>query len=261
MVLLVQDLNIQYHGSKNGLYNVGFQIEKGRVLGLLGESGSGKSTICNAILGLLTSETYISGNIFLEEKELLGLNWDERNYINGKDIGTIMQNPMVAFDPCMKIKGHFVETLCTHLSCSKHDAILRGIDLLEEVGLKNGKRIMNSFPSYLSGGMLQRVMIALAISLNPIFIVADEPTTALDRINQRIVLELFSKIIKKYRPAMLLVSHDLQVINTLADDIAVMKDGKIIEQGKLKEIMSHPKTAYTKKLLLSANYMGVIDCL
>lgn len=261
MVLSVKNLNVQYYGSKNGVYNVGLQIKRGRVLGLLGESGSGKSTICNAALGLLDPTAHISGSVFLQGKELLELSEDERNHINGKDIGTVMQNPMVAFDPCMKIKGHFVETLCTHLHCSKRDAILHGIDLLKEVGLKNEKKIMNSFPSRLSGGMLQRVMIALAISLNPSFIIADEPTTALDRMNQKIVLELFSQIMEEYRPAMLLVSHDMEVLNALADDIAVIKDGKILEQGTLTEIMNHPKDSYTKELLASASYMGVLDCL
>ncbi len=261
-ILAVRDLSVQYLNTGVNIDGISFEIGRGKVFGLLGESGSGKSTICNAVLGLLDSAAVqMSGSILLHGKEILPLFWDEREKINGKEIGVILQSPMSAFNPCMKIKGHFIETICTHLLCSKRDAVLYGIELLCKVGLSDGQKMMNSYPFELSGGMLQRIMAAVAISLNPALIIADEPTTALDTANQKIVMELLSFVIKEYRPAMLLVSHDLGIISALADDIAVMKDGRILEYGTKTELLNNPQNDYTKELLASAGLLGVADCL
>ena len=258
--LSVRDLSVRYLNTGVNIEDITFEIERGKVLGLLGESGSGKSTVCNAVLGLLDSDTVkISGSARLQGKEILPLFWDEREKINGREIGVILQNPMTAFNPCMRIKGHFIETLCTHLLCSKSDAVLYGIELLRNVGLSEGKRVMNSYHFQLSGGMLQRVMVAIAISLNPILIIADEPTTALDSVSRTIVMDLLSLIMEQYRPAMLLVSHDLDVIASLADDIAVMKDGQIIEQNTNEKILYEPQNDYTKELLSSVRQMEAPD--
>ena len=192
-ILAVQDLFVHYLSTGVNIEGITFEIGRGKVLGLVGESGSGKSTVCNAILGLLDSAAVqISGSVRLQGKDILPLFWDEREKINGKEIGVVLQNPMTAFNPCMKIRAHFIETLCTHLLCSKRDAVLYGIELLRKVGLPDGQRVMRSYPYQLSGGMLQRVMVAIAVSLNPVLIIADEPTTALDTGNQAIVIELLS---------------------------------------------------------------------
>ena len=261
-VLEVDDLSVRYLNTGANIQDISFGIRRGKVLGILGESGSGKSTVCNAVLGLLDSTAVqMSGSVLLHGKEILPLFWDGREKINGKEIGVVLQNPMAAFNPCMKIKGHFIETLCAHLTCRKRDAVLYGIELLGRVGLSDGQSVMNSYPFQLSGGMLQRIMAAVAISLNPALIIADEPTTALDTVNQEIVMELLSFVMKEYKPAMLLVSHDLEVMRALADDIAVMKDGRILEYGTKTELLNNPQNDYTKELLASAGLLGVADCL
>ena len=261
-VLAVQDLSVHYLSTDINIQGISFEVGRGRVLGLVGESGSGKSTVCNAILGLLDSAAVrISGSVRLQDRDILSLFWDEREKINGREIGVILQNPMAAFNPCMRIRGHFIETLRNHLLCSKRDAVLYGIELLRKVGLPDGQQIMHSYPHQLSGGMLQRIMAAIAISLNPVLIIADEPTTALDTGNQAIVLELLSFVIKEYKPAMLLVSHDMEIVSALADDIAVMKDGHILEQGTKAKILSEPQDGYTKELLALAGLTEATDCL
>jgi ABC-type dipeptide/oligopeptide/nickel transport system ATPase component len=262
VILAVSDLSVRYLSTDVNIEDITFEINRGRVLGLVGESGSGKSTICNVILGLLDSAAVqISGSVRLQDKEILPLFWDGREKINGKEIGVILQNPMAAFNPCMRIQGHFIETLCTHLLCSKRNAILYGIELLRKVGLPDGHRVMRSYPFQLSGGMLQRVMVAIAISLNPALIIADEPTTALDTGNQAIVMDLLSFVMREYKPAMLLVSHDMGVVEALADDIVVMKDGCILEQGAKTKVLYEPQVGYTKELLASAGLMEAADCL
>jgi nickel transport system ATP-binding protein len=160
-----------------------------------------------------------------------------------------MQNPMNAFDPCMKIKGHFAETLRAHMSCSKKDAVLYGLDLLKDLGMKERDKVMKSYPHQLSGGMLQRAMIALAVAINPVLIIADEPTTALDNGNEAIVLDLLAHVLREYAPAMLLVSHDIEVLAAMADHVAVMKAGKILEMNETRQLFAHPQHDYTKELL------------
>lgn len=259
-IVAVNDLSVRYINTDINIEEISFEIARGEVLGLVGESGSGKSTVCHAILGLFDSDAVrISGSIRLQGKEILPLFWDEREKINGKDIGVVLQNPMAAFNPCMRIKGHFIETICAHLLCSKRDAVLYGIELLRKVGLPDGHRVMKSYPFQLSGGMLQRVMVAIAVALNPVLIIADEPTTALDTENQSIVMELLSFVMKEYKPAMLLVSHDMEVVAALADEIAVMKDGRILEQGTKAKVLYEPQTDYTKELLASADYQEAAD--
>lgn len=249
-LLSIRDLSVEYRKDHTRIGRINLSLRKGEVLGLAGESGSGKSTVCKAILGLLDDRTvFLQGSIRLHHQEILHLPGEERRKINGKDIALIMQNPMTAFDPCMKIKDHFAETLRAHMSCSKKDAVLYGLDLLENVGLKERDKVMKSYPHQLSGGMLQRVMIALAIALNPVLIIADEPTTALDTGNEALVLELLAHIRREYAPAMLLVSHDMEVLADMADQVAVMKDGKILEMNGIRQLFAHPQHDYTQELM------------
>ncbi|MGL6200947.1 MAG: ABC transporter ATP-binding protein [Lachnospiraceae bacterium] len=260
-VLSVEELAVNYPSTGAGIEAVSFRIARGEVLGLLGESGSGKSTVCNAILGLLDqSAVRIRGSIRLGDIEINSLSWHQREKINGKQIGIILQNPMASFNPYMKIKGHFVETLCTHLSCGRRDAVLLGLEALKLTGLKDEKRIMNSYPFQLSGGMLQRVMIAIAVSLNPVLLIADEPTTALDDSNQRIIMELLAKIMKEFCPAMLLVSHDLKVMEQLADRLIVLKDGQVRERGSTAGLLHNPADDYTRELLAAVRKLEVERC-
>jgi len=260
-VLSVEELAVYYTSSGLGIEDISFSIVRGEVLGLLGESGSGKSTVCNAILGLLDqSAVRIRGSIRLGDIEINSLSWHQREKINGKQIGIILQNPMSSFNPYMKIKGHFVETLCTHLSCSRRDAVRLGMEALKLTGLKDEKRIMNSYPFQLSGGMLQRIMIAIAVSLNPVLLIADEPTTALDDSNQKIILELLTKIMKEFCPAMLLVSHDIKVMEQLADRLIVLKDGQVRERGSTAGLLHNPADDYTRELLAAIRKLEVGRC-
>lgn len=259
-ILSIRGLLAEYRKDRTKIGTVDLSIQKGEVLGLAGESGSGKSTVCKAILGLLDDRTaLLQGSIRLHKREILHLPAEERRKINGKDIALIMQNPMAAFDPCMKVKGHFTETLCAHMPCSKKDALLYGLDLLKSVGLNEGDRVMQSYPHQLSGGMLQRVMIALAVALNPVLIIADEPTTALDTGNERLVLGLLDHIRREYAPAMLLVSHDMEVLAAMADQVAVMKDGKILEINSARQLFARPRHDYTKELLAACRLPGKED--
>lgn len=249
-VLEVKNLCVGYPGESTKIQNVNFVIEKGKVLGLAGESGSGKSTVGKAALGLLYSRAdYIAGSMRLCGRELLNLSPRQHQELNGKDIGYIMQNPMTAFDPCLKIKTHFAETIRAHFPCSKKDALHIGFENLLQVGLSDVERVMNSFPYQLSGGMLQRVMIALTVSLNPVLIIADEPTTALDTGSRDTILKLLLHVMKRVHPAMLLISHDMEVIEKIADDIAIMQHGRIVEYGTANEVLAHPKHKYTCELM------------
>lgn len=255
VILEAKNLCIEYPGEATKIQKICFILEKGKVLGLAGESGSGKSTVGKAALGLLYGKTsFISGSMRLCGRELLNLSLKQHQKLNGKDIGYIMQNPMTAFDPCLKIKTHFAETIRVHLPCSKKDALHIGRDSLSQVGLEDRDRIMDSFPSQLSGGMLQRVMIALTVSLNPVLIIADEPTTALDAGSTDTVLDLLTHIMGKCRPAMLFISHDMEVMARIADDIAIMRHGQIVEHGAAKNILTCPKHPYTYELMAATHF-------
>lgn len=248
-ILAVRNLTVHYQNTGLGVENIQFSIARGQVSGILGESGCGKTTVCNAILGLLNDKTTtFEGSVRLAEKDILHLSWSDRSRINGKEIGVILQDPFVSFDPCMRISGHFIETLCTHLSCGRKNALLYGIEMLAKVGLPDGNRVMSSYAHQLSGGMLQRIMIALAISLNPVLIIADEPTAALDASSRHIIINLLQFVMREYKPAMLLVSHDIGVLKKMADEIVVMRDGRIIETGPYLSLEKSPKHAYTREL-------------
>lgn len=254
-VLLVENLNIEYPGEETKIRDITFCIKRGEVFGLAGESGSGKSSVCKAVLGLLENRVQLcTGSVLLCGNELVRMPPQKHQAINGKDIGYVMQNPMAAFDPCMKIGTHFVMTIRAHFPCSKRDAQFMATDLLKRVGLADTPRVMNSYPATLSGGMLQRVMIAIAVALNPILMIADEPTTALDVQSQNTVLELLLHVARDFRPAMLLVSHDMKVMSRLADNIAVMYQGKIVEEGPTIQMLNAPRHEYTRRLIEAAGF-------
>ncbi|ADY56114.1 Nickel-transporting ATPase [Syntrophobotulus glycolicus DSM 8271] len=255
IVLSVKGLHIAYPGEETKIQDITFSVRRGAVFGLAGESGSGKSSICKAILGLLENRTSIfSGSIRFCGRELTDLSGDQHRAINGKDIGYIMQNPMAAFDPCLKISAHFSETIRAHLPCSKRDALCLGLEMLERVGLSHADRMMNSYPGSLSGGMLQRIMTAIAISMNPILIIADEPTTALDTQSRETVLDLLSFVMREYCPAMLLVSHDMNLMEKMAEDIAIMYQGRIVESGSVKRVLENPQHEYTCQLIEASRF-------
>lgn len=254
--LIIRDMSIRYLSTGAAVENFSMELAQGSVVAVVGESGSGKSTVTKAVLGLLDQDAvHISGHIFLRNKDILFMTDRQRQYINGREIGYIMQNAMTSLNPFMTIKAHFYESLKAHLQCAKRDAYLIGVDMLIKVGLADCDRVMRCYPHQLSGGMLQRVMTALTVALKPMFIVADEPTTALDSTNQTLVTSLLSMIKKDFNCGLMLISHNMHLVDEMAEFIIVMKGGNIIETGLKEDVFSNPKTIYTRELIEGSKYI------
>lgn len=253
-VLTVNNLQVEFQSKEDShpaVRGVGFQLKPSCVLGIVGESGSGKSATCLSILGLLGKEARVSGSIQLLGRELTQLQPEEMRSVRGKEISIIMQNPSSFFDSISTIGRHFVKTLRSHQFLTKSEAQQIAIEHLSAVGLKDAKALLNQFPFQLSGGMLQRVMIAIALSLKPKILIADEPTTALDVLTQVQILKLIAGLQKQHDMAILLVTHDLGVIAQLADEVAVMYAGEFVEQSAVEALFDHPQHSYTRSLLAS----------
>ncbi|MCF6409719.1 nickel import ATP-binding protein NikD [Pseudalkalibacillus salsuginis] len=252
-VLQVSDLHVHVK-SNNGVntlvQDINFTLKRGKILGLVGESGCGKTVTSMSILQLLDRKTKtIEGSIVVKGRELNGLDDIEMRKIRGKDIAFIMQNPMNAFTPVFTIGHQFIETIQSHTQWNKKQATEIAIEAMHHVNLPDPVKLLKYYPFQLSGGMLQRVMIAIAACLHPAVIIADEPTTALDVNNQKIVLRHLDKIRSEYGSAILLISHDLGVISEMADEVAVMQNGRIVEKADVFQLFDEPQHEYTKKLL------------
>ena len=252
--LEIKNLNIDYQTRKETIEasrNVSFTLERGEILGIVGESGSGKSTVANAIINLIDKPGQITnGSIKLDGIECCN---DENiiKNVRGKKIGFIFQDPQTSLNPLFKIKDQLIETIQTHLKSNYNDAKRKTIDLLREVGIENPEKRMNEYPHQFSGGMRQRVVIALAISCEPDLIIADEPTTALDVSIQYKILKLLKDLTIKRNLGVLIITHDMGVIAETTDRVVVMRLGKIVEQGKTSEILSNPKSTECKSLVMS----------
>ncbi|MEH7108100.1 nickel import ATP-binding protein NikD [Bacillus sp. JJ1764] len=252
-ILNVRDLQVQIRtkaGFSTLVQDINFEMKEGKVLGLVGESGSGKTVTSMSILQLHDRNNIdIEGSITLHGRELNGMGKKEMRNIRGREIAFIMQNPMNAFTPVFTIGHQFVETIRTHTSFKKKQAKELAMDVMHSVNLPEPDKLLKNYPFQLSGGMLQRVMIAMAACLRPSVIIADEPTTALDVHSQLLVLRLLDKIRSDYGTSILLISHDLGVISEIADDVMVMQHGRIVEKANVFNLFDHPQHEYTKKLL------------
>ncbi|MFC5406327.1 ABC transporter ATP-binding protein [Cohnella soli] len=252
-VLDVERLRIEVaseRGIAQAVQDLSFKISKGQVLGIVGESGCGKSMTCMSILGLLPASAYVTqGSIRLNGAELNALSLRERNCVRREQISLVLQNPMTAFNPLMTIGRQFIETLKLHRSYSRKQALMHAMECLAEMNLSEPEQVLRQYPYELSGGMLQRVMIGLALSNKPDLLIADEPTTALDSRNREHVLNAFRRIKAASETAVLLVSHDIEVIEAVADSVIVMKQGKIVESGSTVDVLTRPAHEYTKLLL------------
>lgn len=252
-VLKVRDLNVKVKSDQGMLplvQDLQLELKRGKVLGLVGESGSGKTMTCMSILQLLDRKTTcIEGSIQLQGRELNGLKAEDMRTIRGREIGYIMQNPMNAFSPVFTIGNQFIETIRTHTELTKRQAFELAVASMETVHLPKPSELMRRYPFQLSGGMLQRVMIAISMCLRPSVVIADEPTTALDVTNQLQVLKELDRLRLESDSAILLISHDLGVIAELADEVAVMHKGRIVERADVFQLFDHPQHEYTKKLL------------
>ncbi|MCY9091613.1 nickel import ATP-binding protein NikD [Bacillus mojavensis] len=252
-VLQVRDLHVQaktHKGVSTLVQNVNFELKRGQVLGLIGESGCGKTVTGMSILQMHDQKTTkVKGSISLLGRELYGLADKEMRKIRGKEIAYIMQNPMNAFTPVFTIGHQMIETIRSHTSFNQKQAKELAIEALHNVSLSNPIKLLKSYPFQLSGGMLQRVMIATAVCLHPSILIADEPTTALDVNNQKTVLKHLDAMRSECGTAILLISHDLGVIAEMADEVAVMQKGRIAEKADVFQLFDAPKHEYTKKLL------------
>ncbi|AXE61387.1 ABC transporter ATP-binding protein [Candidatus Thioglobus sp. NP1] len=252
--LEVKNLNISYPTRKETIVaskDVEFTLERGEILGIVGESGSGKSTIANAIIDLIDPPGEItSGSIKIDNDELRG-NEELIQEIRGKKIGFVFQDPQTSLNPLFKIKDQLIETIQTHLNLDYKDALKKSIQLLEEVGIDNAEKRIEDYPHQFSGGMRQRVVIALAISCEPDLIIADEPTTALDVSIQHQILELLKDLTKKRNLGVIIITHDMGVIAETTDKVIVMRHGLIVEQGDTKELLTNPKSNEARSLVIS----------
>jgi len=252
--LEVNNLNISYPTRKETIVaskNVKFKLERGEILGIVGESGSGKSTIANAIIDLIDPPGEITdGSIKIDDNELID-NEEIIQKFRGKKIGFVFQDPQTSLNPLFKIKDQLIETIQSHLNLSYNDALKKSIQLLNEVGIENSEKRIEDYPHQFSGGMRQRVVIALAISCEPDLIIADEPTTALDVSIQYQILELLKDLTKKRNLGVIIITHDMGVIAETTDKVIVMRHGIIVEQGETKELLTNPKSTEAKSLVIS----------
>jgi len=249
-LLDVQHLSVTFGSPTPAVDDVSFSIARGETLGLVGESGSGKSVTAFSILRLLQPPGRITaGRVLFEGRDLLTLTEGEMRDVRGAGVSLIFQEPTTALNPVMRVGDQIAEALLVHGKASRADARARAVELLEAVKIAEPSQRVRDYPHQLSGGMRQRVMIAIALACRPPLVVADEPTTALDVTIQAQVLELLRELKARYNLALLLITHDFGVIAEMADRVAVMYQGKLVEQGAARDVLRHPAHAYTRNLL------------
>lgn len=252
-LLEVKDLSVHFPSEKSvvkAVNHIDFSLKQGETLGIVGESGSGKSVTALSIMQLLQSPAKIaSGEILYKGENLLQKSRREMESIRGNEIAMIFQEPMTALNPLFTIGRQIMESLEKHKKLSKKEARKKAIEMLEQVEIPNAERRVDNFPHQLSGGMRQRVMIAIALSCNPSLLICDEPTTALDVTTQAQILDLINKLKDDFDTSVIMITHDLGVVSKIADEVLVMYSGKTIEFGSTKEIFHNPHHPYTKSLL------------
>lgn len=253
-LLAVSGLNVDFFvagKTKRIVSDLSFTLQAGRTLGMVGESGSGKTVTAKSILNLIPTPPLqnIEGEICFRGDNLLNLPPRKMSAVRGREISFIFQEPMTALNPVLSVGKQIMEMIQRHESVGRKEARERTIALLHETGLSDPVQRLGSYPHELSGGMRQRVMIAMAISCNPRLIIADEPTTALDVTIQAQILELFRSILENRNTAIIFVTHDLGVIAEIADDVLVIQQGKVVEYNQVAEIFHHPRHPYTRGLL------------
>ena len=254
-LLEVKHLQVEFptrRGVLKALDDISFSIGRGEVLGVVGESGAGKSLTGASIIGLLDPPGRISGGeIYLDDKRIDNLDAKEMRKVRGREIGAIFQDPLTSLNPLYTVGYQIVETIQTHLNLSSKQAKERAIELLESTGIPAARERIDHYPHQFSGGMRQRVVIALALAADPKLIVADEPTTALDVSIQAQIIDLLKKLCKENGTSVMLITHDMGVIAETADRVAVMYAGRIIEIGAVQDVIQHALHPYTNGLMRS----------
>lgn len=259
-LLEVRNLRVEFptrRGTLLAIDDVSFSIKPGEVLGVVGESGAGKSLTGASIIGLLEPPGRVAGGeILLEGERIDNLPYEEMRRIRGKKIGAIFQDPLTSLNPLYSVSRQLTETILVHENMSQEHARAKAIELLNEVGIPAAEKRIDAYPHEFSGGMRQRVVIALAICANPRLIVADEPTTALDVSIQAQIILLIKRLCKDHNTAVMLITHDMGVIAETADRVAVMYAGRIVEIGTVRDVIKNARHPYTKGLMGSIPIVG-----
>ena len=260
-LLDVKNLRTEFQRDKSwvtAVNEVSFHIDRGEIVGLVGESGCGKSVTSLSVMRLLPPKTsrISEGKVLFHGKDILKDNKKEMKKIRGREISMIFQEPMNSLNPCMRISKQIIEAILLHNDISKGEAHRRAFDVLKSVGIPDPEMTLNSYPHQLSGGMCQRVMIAMAMSCEPELLIADEPTTALDVTIQAQILELMEGIKEKRNTGILMITHDLGVVAEMCSRIIVMYAGRIVEEAPVKELFASPKHPYTQGLIESVPKLG-----
>lgn len=256
-LLEIKDLNIFFKSDKNpkpihAVRDLSFSLKQGEMLGVVGESGSGKSITNLALMGILGNNSIVSAaKCTFNNRELLSLKENEWQKVRGGEIAMIFQDPMTALNPFLSVEFQIVETILAHSNISKGEAKNRAIELLTQVGISSPKERLKAYPFELSGGMAQRVMIAMAISTGPKLLIADEPTTALDVTIQKQILMLIKSLQEKNNMSVILVTHDLGVVSEFSERVQVMYAGELVETGLTKDVIKAPRHPYTYGLMSS----------
>ena len=251
-VLKVENLNVTLtyrKASKKLVEDVSFEVHPGECLGILGESGSGKSMTVKSILGLLDKNFQVSGSAVFDGHDLLKESKEELRRLRGGRITMVLQNPMTCFDPLYRIGNQMAETFAAHTAWNAQEIRTCCLKILDQMQILNGEEVLEKYPHQLSGGMLQRIMIGIAMALQPELLIADEPTTAIDAVTQYEIQEEFVRIKKNKNTAMLFITHDLGAISKVADRILVMNSGQIVDSGDFEHIRNHANDPYTRLLI------------
>ena len=251
-VLQVHALTVTYVARRREsrvLSGVSFAVPRGATLAVVGESGSGKSTTAMAVAGLLPPTARVEGQVVLDGVDLLRERERDLDDVRGNDIAVVFQNPMTSLNPTMRVGTQIAEQLVRHRPLARRAARTRALELLEDVLIRNPELVYDKYPHQLSGGMRQRVMIAMAVSCEPRVLIADEPTTALDVTVQAEILQILRTLGREHRMALVLVTHDMGVVAEMADDVAVMHGGRFVEYAPVAELFDRPLHPYTRGLL------------
>ena len=264
-ILSIENLRIHFEtfaGEVQAIRGVNLKLQKGETLALVGESGSGKSVTAKSVMKLLSNNAVVKeGTIIFKGENILEKSEHDMQSIRGKEIAMVFQDPMTSLDPTMKIGKQITEVIIKHEKASKEEADKRAEELLELVGIPNAKERMKQYPHQFSGGQRQRIVIAIALACNPDVLIADEPTTALDVTIQAQILELLKELQQKFQMAIIFITHDLGVVANVADRVAVMYAGKVVEVGTADEVFYNPQHPYTWGLLRSMPTLHTGDTL
>ncbi|MDB5047860.1 MAG: Peptide transporter ATP-binding protein [Fibrobacteres bacterium] len=255
-MLEVSNLSVAFKSDQGFVpvtHNIGFSLEAGATLGIVGESGSGKSVTSMAVMGLLPkrSARVTADRLSFAGRDMLKLSAGEWRGLRGKDIAMVFQDPMTSLNPLMRCGEQIAEAIRFHQGKGRHEARMDAIGLLDRMGIPNPERRVEAFPFELSGGMRQRVMIAMALSCRPKLLIADEPTTALDVTIQAQILKLIRELQKDYGMALMLITHDLGIVRDMVEELIVMYAGRVVEKGRAADVLDHPTHPYTLGLLRS----------